>query len=485
MLKRYLSLALTIVMILSVLVSCSSSEGEAVSETTPETDGVVSSDFPEIDAYVNELASGNRFDGAQFSVVGGDMKVLPETEGETGNLENDALYYRSREIEEKFGVDFVFTEATGIGYYDLESEINDLVLKDVMSDGRTYDMIEGNIKLCGTVMLADNLLRTVDDMDAIDLERSWWIQGLREQYAICDRLFYLTGKINLSLYNDPSCILFNIDVAKNFGLPDLYEIVANGEWTLDKMYETASVIPPKSDIKRYMIDYEYGLSLFFGGDFSLCEQDESGNPTVALLSNEMIDHLENIRREFADDSVSFNGLRAYFLGAEDYYDRDTFEGDKVLYWVDCIWRAIDMRPYDVEFGILPMPKRDLEQKEYISYSNNSNGVYFEKTLKDPEMSGVITEAMAALSEKYIEPAYYEKSLKGRSTYDEESRAVLDIIYNTGRVDLLATYRWGNITEMLNKACSGITDSYVSSYNGSMRYAKVQISQLISKVEKYE
>lgn len=473
------------VMIIAVLISCGNSDGEILSETNAETDYKEVVGFPKVDEYVDELAKGRDFGGTEFRIIGGGKVIFPETEAETGNLENDTLYYRSRDIEEKFGVDVTFTEATGIGYYDLESEINDLVLKDVMSDGRTYDMIEGSIKLCGTVMLSTNLLRTVDDMDSIDLEQSWWIDGLREQYVICDRLFYLTGKINLSHYNDPSCVLFNTDVATNFGLPDLYEIVERGEWTLDKMYETASAIPPGSDVKRYMLDYEYGLSLFFGGGFSLCEQDKDGNPVIVSMSSDMVSYIEKIRSGFADDSVAFNGLRAYFLGKEDYYDRDTFEGDKALYWVDCMWRAIDMRPYDVEFGILPVPKRDLEQKEYIAYSNSSNGVYFEKATKDPEMSGVITEAMAALSEKYVEPLYYEKSLKGRSTYDEQSRAVLDIVYNSRRVDLLATYRWANIAEMLNKACSGITDSYVSSYAGSLKYANIQIKQLISKVEKYE
>lgn len=484
MLKKIICLLLGTVMLTGIFTACSNKERAPSSETETD-DQHLSEEYPEIDAYVNDLARGRSFGGADFNVIGAEMVILPETEEDTGNLENDALYKRSREIEEKFGVDFSLRAANGVGYYDLESEINDLVYRDVMSGANSYDLIEGSIKLCGTVMLRSNSILCVDDMDAIDLSRSWWIDGLREQYAIRDKLYFLTGKLNLSHYNDPSCVLYNMRVAESYNLPDLYEIVASGEWTLDKMYEVASVIPAGASVRRYMIDYEYGLSLFFGAGFSLYEFDENGDPAVMALSEEMIDYIEKIKSGFADDTVSYNGLRAYFLGAEDYYDRDTFDGDRSLFWVDCLWRAADMRPYDVEFGILPVPKKDVSQTSYIAYSNSSNGVYFEKTAQDTEMAAVITEAMAALSEKYIEPAFYEKSLKGRSTYDEESRAVLDILYNARTVDLVATYKWANIPEMLNKACSGVTEGYVSSYNSSIRVAKTQIAQLLRIVEKYE
>ena len=89
--------------------------------------------------------------------------------------------------------------------------------------------------------------------------------------------------------------------------------------------------------------------------------------------------------------------------------------------------------------------------------------------------------MAALSEKHLEPAYYEKSLKGRSTYDSESRDMLDIIYTTKKVDFADMYGWGGITESLNKACYGANDSFISGYTSSVRLAGIHIKKLMNNI----
>ena len=478
--KGRLISTLLVLCMLSSLFACSAREEDDNTEAV--TDLAESGKYSDIDDYVASLSAEHRFGGADFCVLSGALTTLPEKEEETGNLENDALYRRSRDIEERFEVDFSFREADGLEYYDLESEINDLVKQDVMSGSASYDLVNGWLRLCGAVMLGQSLLSSISTDGVIDLGRSWWLPHLEEDFSIGGKLYYLSGKINLSHYNNPSCVVYNKTVAENFNLPDLYEIVYAGDWTLDKMYETAAVIPAGSDVKRYMIDYEYGLSVFYGGDFTLGGLDENGDPyVISQLTEDMVDYIEKIRSGFADNTVAFNGYQAYYKGAEDFYDRDVFDNDRVLYWVDCLYRAADMRPYDVEFGILPIPKRSADQKEYIAFSHNSEGIYFEKNCADYEMSEVITEAMAALSEKYIEPAFFDKALKGRSTYDEESREVLDMLYNARRIDLVDTYQWANNHELLNFACLGINDSYVSSYKASVGLINVQIKKLLASV----
>ena len=104
-----------------------------------------------------------------------------------------------------------------------------------------------------------------------------------------------------------------------------------------------------------------------------------------------------------------------------------------------------------------------------------------QNIKDEKMTAYITEALAALSAKYLEPAYYEKALKGRSTYDTESRDMLDLIYRSGVVDLADTYQWGEIVGVINDACLGDSGSLVSSYNASVKLANASIKSLLKKV----
>ena len=104
-----------------------------------------------------------------------------------------------------------------------------------------------------------------------------------------------------------------------------------------------------------------------------------------------------------------------------------------------------------------------------------------KVVKDVEKVGVILEAMAALSEKHLEPAYYDKALKGRGTYDSESRDMLDLIYAAKKVDYAVTYQWGDAWTIFSAAIVGTKDGYVGDYTSSSRLANLKIKQLIKQV----
>ena len=483
MMKRTLALILAAIMLMAT-VSCKKDDKKPDSgkstdngtETAAETGG--ENDYAEIDSYVAELAKSHQFDGADFSIIGtGENCIYPTEENITGNLQNDAMYSRALELEDKFGIDITFSESTANGYENTGAETSAKVRLDVSSGGNSYDLIEGHVSTCGQVLLNAGCLRSVNESDILDFSKSWWLNNLEGQYSIANQLYFLTGKINPSHYSDASCILYNKEVAANFNLPDMYELVDSGEWTFDKMTEIASAISG-GDIRRYMIGS--GTSLYFGAGYTISEKDEDDNPVIPkTLSASEINYIDKLSAVFSDRSMIYD-KNLNNKNLDDFYDREVFENGQVLFWFDATWRANDMREYDVEFGILPIPKESRDQANYISLSGD-RAVYFSKNLKDPEMTEVITEAMAALSEKYLEPAFYEKALKGRSTYDTDSRRVLDILYNSKAIDLALVYNWGELSEVISDATVGYNDSYVSSYNSSARLANNQIKSLLKTV----
>ena len=474
--KKILAMLLVLVMALSVLVSCK--EDKKVTESTTGEANEGEGEFAEIDNYVSDLASQYSFDGATFNIIGSPEAIYPENPEVTGNLENDALYSRVVDIEENFGIQVTFRVSKGpdAGYENTGEETTDVVTTDQMSGLKSYDLIEGHVETAGAPLLNAGCLQPVNDYDMLDLSRSWWLNDLEAKYSIGGKLFFLTGKINPTHYSEASCILYNKQVAEEFRLPDMYELVENGDWTLDKMNEIASYIPANGAVKRYMIGD--GLSFFFGAGFTLSEKDDNDIPVIpSSLSQAKSDYIDKLNSIFGDESVKFDKA----VPGYDFYDRDVFTNGEVLFWVDGVWRANDMRTFDVEFGILPIPKKDASQDNYISLSSD-RAVYFAKDIKDPEMTGVITEALAALSEKHLEPAYYEKALKGRSTYDTKSKMVLDILYNSKVVDLELSYKWGAIGTVIGKATVGHNDSYISEYSSSTTLAKNKINQLMKKVQ---
>ena len=87
--------------------------------------------------------------------------------------------------------------------------------------------------------------------------------------------------------------------------------------------------------------------------------------------------------------------------------------------------------YDLNFGIIPIPKYNAEQESYHQYTTGhcTTVICFPTTTKDDDLdfASFMVEAMAIESVESAVPSYYDVCLKGRYIDDPESAAMLDII----------------------------------------------------------
>jgi hypothetical protein len=105
---------------------------------------------------------------------------------------------------------------------------------------------------------------------------------------------------------------------------------------------------------------------------------------------------------------------------------------------------------DTEFGIIPYPKYDKEQIEYMPHTA---GIFLPivcvpKTNADTENTGLFMEAFAYEGNKTIVPAFYENILKGKTARDDESVEMLDYIYNNIRYDTGNVFNLGGFADVL-------------------------------------
>ena len=70
------------------------------------------------------------------------------------------------------------------------------------------------------------------------------------------------------------------------------------------------------------------------------------------------------------------------------------------------------------------------------------------TVADPAKVGDITEAMAHLSVYTLTPAYYDTTLIGKSTRDQESEPMLALILATRNYDLGNIFAWGGVSSAI-------------------------------------
>ena len=92
-----------------------------------------------------------------------------------------------------------------------------------------------------------------------------------------------------------------------------------------------------------------------------------------------------------------------------------------------------------------------------------------------ELTGSVLEALAYYSKDTTVEAYYDANLQRKVSRDDESRRVLEIIFSTVTYDLIESYRWGDI---FNIVCNNVEDpsSFISQYTSGE-------SAMISDMEK--
>jgi hypothetical protein len=135
---------------------------------------------------------------------------------------------------------------------------------------------------------------------------------------------------------------------------------------------------------------------------------------------------------------------------------------------------------DSDFGILPYFKYDEAQQNYYTTIGSWHSVFLGVPTgpQDLERTGIITEVLA--SESYdLTEAYYDKTLKGKTTRDEESSAMLDLIFANRVYDLGWYFQFGGYNEGVMNQFRNYQNAFASAYKTSEKAA----TKLIEKTNK--
>ena len=372
-----------------------------------------------------------------------------------------------------------------------------------MAGQKDYDLVYGNPISVGAVLFVENCLMDVSGFSTVNLEKEWWNASLPERYSFAGRMYFLTGAAVTNYFDDPSCILFNKAALEDYGIDEPYSFVKDGSWTFDKMFELASTVPLNtSGSGTYRYGNPNGLAILFAHGYGITSFDDEGNPYVeASLPMYLSDIADKYSVIMSDDvqSVHLKGLNG--MGhQEDYNEKYGYEGSeemfadgRILFQFATTGTAADLRKDEVLFGIVPVPKGDASQESYYSFADNwsSSFIYVPRCTKDIQMVDVIIEAMGALGQKHIKPAYYDKILKGRSIYDSDSKEMIDIVFESKIYDMADMYAGGNIhtpgrfISAIKYAIDDDSSSLATNYFVYSKMANREIEKLKKSLESFD
>lgn len=421
--------------LLAALLLASCGSGTTQTDGTSDSTGETSTEPEETkDPLMDDLGEYD-FGGYEYRVLSAEYDpngtfVLFDTEEETGEVLVDSLYKRNREIEERFNIKFVASEDN----YDNNFKT---LRQTALAQEDAYDMIM-LINRNAFSVAVEGLLMPVSKLTHLNLEKDYYLHDINDALTINGKRFLVYSEESVYTFERACMIAFNKKLAEDLKTPDLYDLVRSGGWTMDKMLEIAS------DATRDL-----------DGDGKLTESDQwgvTGNVDYVYASFWISANEPSIKKDVNDipfynaNSERFNNIVEKLLNHVNTgstfctsYDlnkvHDLFMTDRALFLGTVIGRLFALRDMKTDFGLLPNPKYDEEQKVYYTRACDAWLHVVPVTNSDPERTSVIMEALASGSARYVFPAYYEKAVSQKVLRDEQSVEMIDLIRFNRVIDI--------------------------------------------------
>ena len=449
--KKIVCLLLAALMLLS-LVSC----GEVVDELVEETknQGVVSEKETADQNYVCDLPSDLKYSGETISILYANVnnkgdELVSEKLGL--GVVSDAVYERNIAVQEMLGgIKFEFYPE------DDASKVVSSQTLDIQGGNGDYDIVVNGTYLSVQPAMEGKYIN-LSVLENINTDKHYWTQGYNDMVTFTDSemQFLASGPIAISMFRFMYLTLYNKTLFKDNKIPDLYETVSAGDWTLDYQYSIVKdhYVDSDGDAKASDGDF-YG---FVTGDtisvdpymvaaniHMIIKDSDSGDLAynAAAISN-LSDLCDKVHLLYKDESTYV--YKGATMDDVPYnYIIDHFTENNAM-MITTMFLKMEQN-YEslgaLSYGIAPMPKFDTNQKSYYSYVQDqvscfgiSAGVGNEDR---QEMCAAVLEAMAYHSYKLVRPAYYETALSERYMQDPESKEVLDLIFDTLYFDFSST-----------------------------------------------
>ncbi len=333
-----------------------------------------------------------------------------------------------------------------------------------------------------SMLQTKGMLVDLQSIETLNLSKAWWNQNANEEYTIYGKQYAAVGDICFFNLGAPIVTYFAKEMIVDNELDDPYVLAEKGTWTLDKMNEMATQVSRDLDGNdKRENDDQFGLAaeassfcyfILMTGN-RLTGRDADGNITIAINTEHTIKSYEKIREILGNDTICRN-MDVNVMNATSGYN--SFHADyaipkmgnnEMLFMSFQLLGAIDMGMRDVNFGIVPTPKYDLTQQDYISFANSAFSDHLivpdGKITPDLEMVGYVIDAMGYYARKLITPAFIDVSVKSRGVRDETSAAWVEKIIDSQIFDIGYIFNWGSIKSLFDSAAVKGEKEFASDY----------------------
>ena len=354
----------------------------------------------------------------------------------TGDVVDDALYNSHRAVEERLNVN-IETIAREGHLNPARGEYMTHVSTTAMAGDDLYDWVDlmiGN----SPVKMAEGIFLDLAANKYMDVSKPWYLDGMME-LGIGDKLYFVSGDASLGYLKCAFCIYFNANLAEDFKLGSIYDIVDEGKWTMDKLIELSTLASQdvngdgnydeNDKLGLVVHDNNHPWGFISALEMNMYDKDAATLTFGAERDAEVVGKMYDLF--FATDGSWYPDISNGNASQLEQYNKITskFTSGDVLFMTaeldDAVMQFRDMKD---NYGILPYPKLDDAQKDYHAGSRSTHNAFsLLITTGNADAAGAVMEALAASNHATVMPAYFETALKVKYTRDDDSARMFDLI----------------------------------------------------------
>lgn len=464
----------------------------AASETTAETTSqFISDELPDLD-----------FKGESINVLYRD-DVLSSfyVVEQTGDIVDDAVYNANRAVEDRLNLKFAVTTMPGSANAD-RTTFMAAITNSVLAGDNSYD-------LCGVLtynipsLIQQGVLSNLLDVNYLNFDKPWWVQDLTELATIDGKLYFASGDVSLELTQRIFCMLFNKNLAASLNVEDIYGLVNDGKWTLDKMKTIGaaaysdlngdSAVDPTDRYGVVLNDYNHPSGFMGSLDMTITSIGSDGMQHIDFGTEHDIEVIQKLVSVLNDNNgIFFNSASdadANKVAANHEVYRSMFKDSRCLlistefYQISTIYR--DMKD---EYGVIPYPKYDETQDDYYTLARNVYSSFvIPKTCEKTDAVGAALEALGSENYRTTSPTYFETALKVKYSRDDETSQMYDIIKNGLRFNFGFTFNavTNNISNLLITALINNDTNWASKYASQKDASESALQKFYEDVRSFE
>ncbi len=463
--KRIVTLLLAALMLMSIFAACKNDNGDGSGTSGNGQNTTTGGNNSTDDSRVTDsLPDGLDLGEYEFVILtyqtGNTVHYFDPVESED-SVSAEAVK-RNAAIEKRLNCEIVCNELTaGAG-----AGVHDIFYKGVNSGEQPCDVADYHT--CELSYISAFLVLggfyDYAQMEYLDFTKPYWNKNFNDTFNFGETQYIVSGSFN-STDTIPLMVWFNKKLMKDLKLELPYDIILEGDWTIDVMLDYMKGAYRDIDGEQGVTQGDqFGIAdgpqhwayLASGFGMTAVAPTDDGNISLNIYNDKLVQVVEKLNSIYWNNENSYQGN-----GFDSFVDGNAL-------FCNFLSGAAAFRTIieGFEYGCAPMPKWNDEQENYYSYTPAACLVS-PSTLKHPEKTGAVLEALMAGSYYEFTDAVIGDLVENKVLLDEKDVEVYRLVIKNQYIDFARYYQFSTSLAYLGHITSFITNNNnnVSSWAG--------------------